>query len=246
MYINDIHILYYYGIAIIGLLVGQYTDYLIKRTALHEKIISFSFFREYLHNCKINCYLMYITAIIYLVLLYKLGFSIDLIEYLILTPLLLSVFIIDFKEQIIPNRINLSIFEIGLIFALGSGVLLDFNIMINKLLGLVIGGGVFWLITLIGGLIAGKEAMGYGDVKLMGALGLIFGIKDIIIISVISFLLAAIVGVALLIIRRKKVNEYIPFGPFIIIATFIIMFIPENLALFLLLKFFSLGTYKES
>ena len=64
------------------------------------------------------------------------------------------------------------------------------NIFVNNLLGMLVGGGIFLLITLIGGIIAGKEAMGFGDVKLMGALGLFFGWLNMILISVMAFLFA--------------------------------------------------------
>ena len=87
--------------------------------------------------------------------------------------MLLSVFVIDYKLQIIPNRLNLSLFEIGIIFAFLYG-LSDVAITINMLLGMLAGGGIFLLITLVGGLFYGKEAMGFGDVKLMGALRTIF------------------------------------------------------------------------
>ena len=112
--------------------------------------------------------------------------NLDLIKYLILTPMLLSVFIIDYKLQIIPNRLNLTIFEVGLVFAFLYG-LSNVAISINMLLGMLAGGGIFLGITLLGGLVYGKEAMGLGDVKLMGALGLYFGFTNIIIITLVSF-----------------------------------------------------------
>ena len=105
------------------------------------------------------------------------------------------------------------------------------------------GGGVFLIITLIGGLIAGKEAMGFGDVKFMGALGLYFGIINIIVISLTAFLLAAIISVVLLATKIKKKSEYIPFGPFIVIASFISMLVPFNIIFIVLAKIFTLGMY---
>ena len=86
-----------------------------------------------------------------------------------------------------------------------------------------VGGGIFLLITVIGGMIYGKEAMGFGDVKMMGALGLLFGLSNIIIITLVSFLIGAILSIILLLTKIKKSNEYIPFGPFIVIGTFISM-----------------------
>lgn len=245
MYIHNIHILYYFFIGLLGIFVGQFLDYVNSRLASHQRVISKEFFKQYLPNIKINLKTMYPMAIIYVMLLFFYGWQIKLIEYLILTPMFLSVFIIDYRKQIIPNRLNLWIFEVGLIFAFIYGIN-NFSILLDKLLGMCIGGGTFLIITLLGGLIAGKEAMGFGDVKIMTALGLIFGSMNIIIITVISFLIGAIISIILLATKVKKRDEYIPFGPFIIIGAFCTIFIPVNWLIFILLKIFSLGMYKES
>ena len=108
-------------------------------------------------------------------------------------------------------------------------------------LGMLVGGGIFLLITILGGLIAGKEAMGFGDVKLMAALGLYFGVANIIMITLISFLLGAIISIILLVTKIKKTSEYIPFGPFIVMATFIMMVVPFEVAFSILVTIFSLG-----
>ena len=118
------------------------------------------------------------------------------------------------------------------------------NLFINSLLGMIVGAGIFLLITLIGGAIAGKEAMGFGDVKLMGAMGLFFGWLNIILISVIAFLLAAITSIGILVLRKKKIDEYIPFGPFIVIGAIISIYTPFSILLIALLKIFSLGMYQ--
>ena len=162
---------------------------------------------------------------------------------MILAPMFLAAFIIDYRKQIIPNRLTLTIFEVGLVFAFISGIS-SVNIFVDRLLGMVTGAGIFLLITLIGGAIAGKEAMGFGDVKIMGALGLVFGLSDIIMISVLSFLLGAVISIVLLVTKKKGTDEYIPFGPFIIIATFIVMLVPHNIMLLVLLKIFTLGMYQ--
>ncbi len=245
MYIHDIHILYYFFIGLLGIFVGQFLDYANSRLASHQRLISKEFFTQYLPNMKINPKTMYPMAIIYVMLLFFYGWQIKLLEYLILTPMFFSVFIIDYRKQIIPNRLNLLIFEVGLIFAFVYGIN-NFSILADKLIGMCIGGGIFLVITLIGGLIAGKEAMGFGDVKLMTSLGLIFGSMDTIIIAVISFLIGAIISIILLATKIKKTDEYIPFGPFIIIGVFCTIFIPVNWLIFGLLKIFTLGMYTEN
>ena len=95
------------------------------------------------------------------------------------------------------------------------------------------GGIVFGLITLLGKLIAGKETMGMGDVKLIATLGLFFGVSNILQISLLSFVIAAIVSIVVLIIRaiKKKDDKYISFGPFIVISTIICILAPQNIIL---------------
>ena len=146
--------------------------------------------------------------------------------------------------QIIPNRLNLTIFEVGIVFAFLYG-LSDVAITLKMIIGMLIGGGIFLLITLIGGALYGKEAMGFGDVKLMGALGLFFGQYDIIAITLVSFLIGAILSIILLVSKIKKSNEYIPFGPFIVIATFVSMYVPFEQIKAILMQIFTLGLYSK-
>lgn len=161
MYFNDVHIVYYLIIAVIGLCVGTLVNWMNEKLPDNQKVISIDFFK----NFKLNYLLMSVTSIIYIALLYRYGIketliaNLDLIKYFILTPMLISTFIIDYKYKIIPNRLNLTMFEIGLIFTFLYG-LSNVAISINMLLGMLVGGGIFLLITLLGGLAYGKEAMG--------------------------------------------------------------------------------------
>lgn len=249
MYINDVFIVYYVIALLLGIIVGELVGWLNDRLPDNKKVFSKDFFVEHKINFKPHYILMLVTAVIYVGLIYKFGIketlvaNLDLIKYAILTPLLLSAFVIDYRLQIIPNRLNLTIFEIGLIFTFIYG-LSDIAISINMFLGMLAGGGIFLLITLVGGLIYGKEAMGFGDVKLMGALGLFFGLSNIIIITLVSFLIGAILSIGLLVTKIKKTDEYIPFGPFIVMATFISMFVPFEQMKTLLMQIFTLGMYK--
>lgn len=161
MYINDVNILYYVLVGIVGAIVGWFVDYCNKIFLKEEKILSKRNFKEYTKVSKPNYLLMVITTIAYIALLYKFG-STDLIKfsmYVLLVPMLLSAFVVDYKEQIIPNRLNLTMFEIGLVFVFIYGMT-NLSISIDMLKGMLAGGGIFLLITIIGGFIAGKEAMG--------------------------------------------------------------------------------------
>ena len=249
MYFNDVHILYYIISGILGLIVGGFIDWTYKRLAEHKKVFSKELLTEYLRYFKPNYVLMSITAIIYILLVYFKGIipnkiiqNIDIIKYLVLVPLLLMAFIIDIKKKIIPNRLSLTIFELGLIFTFIYGTF-NINLAIAMLAGMLIGGGIFIIIAVLGKVLSIKEAMGLGDVKLMIGLGLFFGGFNITVISILSFLIAAIISIILLITRKKKMTEYIAFAPFIVIASFVIMFVPAEIIMGVLLKVFSLGSY---
>ncbi len=249
MYPNDVHIAYYIGAAILGLLVGQFVDWMNVRLPEYKKVFSKDIIKAYKEKFKPNYILMFLTAIIYVTLIYIYGIkdtliaNLNLIQYMILVPMLLSAFVIDYKLQIIPNRLNLTIFEVGVVFTFIYGIS-NIAISINMVLGMLAGAGIFLLITLLGGLFYGKEAMGFGDVKLMGALGLYLGLSNIIIITILAFLIGAVLSIILLVSKIKKTDEYIPFGPFIVIATFISIYIPIDVIRNVLLQIFTLGLYQ--
>lgn len=236
MYFNNLHILYYVVIALIGLIVGKFVAWCNIRISDKKKIISKEFFKANKEGLPKNYIFMSANAILYIAVLYRFGLSeeliknFDLIKFLILIPMLLLVYSIDLNKRIIPNRLTLTIFEIGLILAFIYGIN-NVNMAKEYILGMIVGAVIFIVITLFGWLVAGKEAMGLGDVKLIGALGLYFGINAIAEISMLSFFVAAIFSIIILFVRfiiLKKKDEYIPFGPFIVIATVICILLPSN------------------
>lgn len=246
MYYNDVHILAYVLFGFIGILVGKGVSFMNHRLQNEKGLFSKEAIEDYKLNGNKSIIPMVIMPIIYIALLFNFGLkddiinSINLLKYLILSPMLVSVFIIDWRLQIIPNRLNLTMFEIGLVFAFILGII-NINIGKDMLLGMFLGAGSFLVITLLGGLIAGKEAMGFGDVKFMGALGLYFGVVNIGLVALMSFLIGAIFSIVLLVTKIKKTSDYIPFGPFIVIATFIMMFIQPSVIINALTTIFTLG-----
>jgi prepilin signal peptidase PulO-like enzyme (type II secretory pathway) len=155
MYFNDVHIMYYVLIVLIGGLIGQLMDYCSKCFIKEEKIFSKKSAIEYQKTALPNYILIFSIATIYAGLLYSFGLNthnliknIDLIKYLILIPMLACAFMVDIKKQIIPNRLTLLIFEIGLIFAFIYGFT-NINITLDMLMGMLAGGGIFLIITLL-------------------------------------------------------------------------------------------------
>ena len=237
MYFNNIHITIYLIVGLIGCIVGQVLGLINKRLENHERILEKGSLKKFKKEFKAHYGLMTIMFILYIVLLYVCKMDLELwyaniknLSYFLLLPLLISAFVIDWRKQIIPNRLVLTIFEIGLLVTFFEGVSspTGMSLALNRLEGMVVGAIIFGMITLLGGLIAGKEAMGMGDVKLMGALGLFFGMKNIIMISILSFLIGAIASIFLLVFKIKKTDEYIPFGPFIVISAIACIMLPED------------------
>jgi len=142
MYFNDIHILYYVLFGVIAAILGQVIDYCSKAFIKGHKIFSKETWKEY-KGFVPNYTLIFFMVMSYIALLYKFGIysdmvkNLDLIKYLLLIPMLLCAFYVDLKEQIIPNRLNLLMFEIGLALVVLNGFS-NINIAINMLSGMLI------------------------------------------------------------------------------------------------------------
>lgn len=249
MYINDVNIIFYILAIILGIITGRIVEWGAERLPEYKPVITTEYLKKRKKITKKTIILMAINAVVNLLILYRYGIqgtlieNLELIKYLMLTPMLLLAFEIDYKNKIIPNRLSLTMFEVGIIIAFIYGIS-NVAITINMLLGMIVGGGIFLIITLGTKVIYGKESMGLGDVKLMGALGLYFGLSNIIAIALMSFLIGAILSIILIITKVKKINEDIAFGPFIVISCIISMLIPFNIIQNILMTIFTLGLYK--
>ena len=163
--VNNVHILVYVAFGILGLFVGKLVAWMNLRFPDDKKIFSREFFFFYKKGLPQNYICMIIMAILYVALLRKFGLgktfmqNIELVKFVILMPMLVSSFMIDLKHRILPNRLNFTMFEFGLLFTFICGIN-NINVAQDMLLGCVTGAGIFGLITIIGGIIAGKEAMG--------------------------------------------------------------------------------------
>lgn len=236
MYFNNVHILYFVVIALIGLIVGKFIAWCNMRIPEKKSIFSKEFFKHNKEGLEYNYIFMIITAILYIALLYKFGIkkddiikNLDLIKYLILMPMLILAFFIDLKHRVIPNRLNLTLFEVGLAVTFVYGIT-NVNMAKDYIVGMLVGAIIFIGVTLLGKIASGKEAMGLGDVKFMGALGLYFGMNAISEVALLSFVIAGAFSIIIFIVRliSKNKDEYIAFGPFIVLSAIVCIFIPSG------------------
>jgi leader peptidase (prepilin peptidase) / N-methyltransferase len=119
---------------------------------------------------------------------------------------------IDFDTKLLPDQITLPLLWAGLIVNLFGG----FTDLASAVIGAVAGYLLLWSIYWAFKLITGKEGMGYGDFKLLGAMGAWFGWQTLPTVVLISSFVGILLGGTFLLIRRSR--ESIPFGPFLAIA----------------------------
>ena len=185
-------------------------------------ILSYVFLLGRCRYCKSKISLRYpmveiITPILSILLYNTYGLSLQFVGYFIFAGILIIVTFIDIRQQIIPNQMII----IGLI----SGMLFSLiNIttgFLDALLGLILGSGSLLMIALISLLIFKKQGMGGGDIKLLGVIGLFLGWKLTLLTLLFSIYIGGIFSALLLLFKLKKKGEYIPFGPFISLASII-------------------------
>ncbi|MBQ9280266.1 MAG: prepilin peptidase [Clostridia bacterium] len=210
-------------IALISLAINPMMVNLIDAFANDDKITLKGIFSMKKFDVKIGL----ITAFLLIALFFKLGISFQFLIYAFLSIVLIMDAFVDIKAQIIPNGLNFTCFIVGIII-MYLNLVFDHNTGIDMLLGMFTGAGIFALIALFAFIAYRKEGMGLGDVKLMGVLGLFFGVLNTIQIFIVSFAIGALVSIVLLITKVKKSSDYLAFGPFIVIASIITMFMPHS------------------
>ncbi len=149
------------------------------------------------------------------------------IYWMVIAGLIVATFI-DFEHYIIPNEITFGGLIVGLLLSAIYPPLMDADTikssLLRSLLGAVVGGLSLLTVAVVGKLIFRKEAMGMGDVKLLAAIGAFFGWQSTLFTILVSSLLGGMVGVVLVLGRRKGWESRIPYGPYIAFGAVLWMF----------------------
>ena len=176
-----------------------------------------------------------LSGLIFLCLYLWYGLGWEFASKLFLFTSLMVIFFIDIKHQLISDVITLPGIAVGLTFSLLS----KSPSFLDSVIGLIAGGGFFYLVALAGDKIFKKESMGGGDIKLAAMLGAFLGWQKILLIFFLASFLGALVGVIFLLLSPKlRENRLIPFGPFLAIATAICIFFGNRLVELYLNLFF--------
>jgi leader peptidase (prepilin peptidase)/N-methyltransferase len=139
------------------------------------------------------------------------GFGLAALSALLFVWALITLTFIDFDTQLLPDIITLPLLWLGLLFNL-PGTYTDLHsAVIGAIAGYLLLWSVYWLFKLA----TGKEGMGYGDFKLLAAIGAWLGWQMLPLVILLSSLVGAVVGVTLIIAARHGRNIPIPFGPYL-------------------------------
>jgi leader peptidase (prepilin peptidase)/N-methyltransferase len=169
------------------------------------------------------------TAVFSVLVIGQFGATLEGAAALLFTWTLLAASLIDYDTTLLPDNLTLPLLWGGLLLALvnaGAGVFADLP---SAVLGAVVGYLSLWSIYWVFKLVTGKEGMGYGDFKLLGALGAWLGWQMLPQVILLSAVVGAVVGITLMLVRGRDRDMAIPFGPYLAAAGWLALLWGEDI-----------------
>jgi len=169
----------------------------------------------------------------FLFILHQFGPTPQTLIYLLFFSSLVAVTFIDLSHKIVPDVITLPGMVLGVIAAstfLPPGPL-------GSIVGLLLGGGLFYLVAILSLAILKREGMGGGDIKLIAMIGAFLGWKSVLLTIFLAALSGSLIGISLILFRGKNRADLIPFGPFLALGAVCSLFWENDI----LTWYFSLG-----
>jgi leader peptidase (prepilin peptidase) / N-methyltransferase len=201
-------------------------------SAIHNiPVLSFLLLRGRCAYCRARISLRYpaielLTAVLTILVVLRFGLQASSVCALLVTWFLIALAFIDLDHQLLPDSLTLPLLWLGLLASLTGWSATAGNLPVDPVRA--IGGAAagylsLWLIYHGFRLLTGKEGMGYGDFKLLAALGAWLGLQMLLPIVLLSALVGALVGMTLILLRRQDRGTPIPFGPFLAAAGWLAM-----------------------
>ena len=182
-----------------------------------------------------GCIFVFVPAVLKNFYLLSTTYHLLSILWISVFSILLLISLIDFRLRIIPDEANLILLALGVLIVffqpfgdLHGSFLKHFallfgwrqNIWMNHLFAFFIAAAFFATLVLL----TRRRAMGVGDLKLAAALGFVFGWPDIMLITVLSFIIGSCIGVGAIVLNKKSMKSYLAFGPFLGVASRLVFF----------------------
>lgn len=240
-------ILPYVIVMIFGTFLGSFLNVCIYRVPRHESIVwpssrcpacaahiapydnvplvSFAVLRGRCRSCQARISLRYplvemANGLGYVFILARFGPGWPAAIYAALFSALLVITFIDLDHQIVPDVITLPGIPLGLLCA---ATVLPVGLL-NSVLGLLLGGGLLWVLAWASPYLFGKEGMGGGDIKLLAMIGAFLGWRPTLLTLMVAALVGSVVGIGLISLKLLRRDQYIPFGPFLAFGALISLF----------------------
>ncbi|MBD3670517.1 MAG: prepilin peptidase [Gammaproteobacteria bacterium] len=179
-------------------------------------LISWLLLRGRCRHCQASISIRYplielLSGVLSGLLAWRYGMDWTLLAALILIWSLIVLSFIDLEHQLLPDQITLPLIWLGLLFN-QQGLFTDLN---SALLGAVFGYLFLWSIFHIYRLLRGREGFGYGDFKLLAALGAWLGWQSLPLIVLLASVIGSLVGILLVLRRKHRISQPLPFGPYL-------------------------------
>lgn len=242
----------YLAVGVFGALIGSFLNVCIYRLPRHESVawpgshcpacngaiawydnvplVSYLVLKGRCRHCAVRIPLRYpiieaLNALGYVSVLWFFGLEWSTVVYGALYSALLVAAGTDLSHKIIPNAVTFPGIAVGL---LSAATVLPLG-LVNGLIGLLVGGGILWLLAWASPYLFGKEGMGGGDIKLLAMIGAFLGWKPALMTIMVGSLLGSVVGISLIAAGLIKRQDYIPFGPFLVCGALVALFFGQSI-----------------
>jgi leader peptidase (prepilin peptidase)/N-methyltransferase len=244
MFLSDVAILF--PVFLFGLIIGSFINVCIWRLPREESVVfpashcpacnkpirpydnipvfSYLLLRGRCRACKAAISWRYplvelLHGVLAVYVVHRFGLAADTALWALFLTALMAIVFIDIDHQIIPDVITLPGMVIGLV---ASSTILDTG-WANAIVGLLLGGGLFYAIAILSERILKREGMGGGDIKLIAMIGAFLGWRPMLLTLFLAALAGSLIGL-ILIWRGRDRSEPIPFGPFLSFGAMVALF----------------------
>jgi len=194
-------------------------------------VISYLLLKGKCRECSVHISIRYplvelITALFFFMLFKKYGLSFEFFVSILFISLLIAISFIDLDFRIIPDVLSIGGLIAGFVLAFFRQ---PFFFYPDALYGILLGGGILFVIAYGYELLRKREGMGGGDIKLLGMIGAFCGIKGVLFSLMSGSLLGTMVGIPMMMIKGEDSKYAIPFGPFLSLGALIFIFIGDKI-----------------